>query len=80
MLSHENHSDIFYVKNLLTTLRQAFDLTSIQIHFMKRNKFFALLISSNIFHWQDLQHLKKMLPFRYAFSREANRKSKISTC
>ena len=43
-------------------------------------KFFALLISSNIFHWQDLQHLKKMLPFRYAFSREANRKSKVSTC
>ena len=38
MLSHENQSDIFYVKNLLTTLRQAFDLTLIQIHFMKRDK------------------------------------------
>ena len=40
----------------------------LQFKYISRNetrtpKFFALLISSNIFHWQDLQHLKKCYLF-----------------
>ena len=54
MLSHENHSDIFYVKNLLTTLLQAFDLTSIQIYFMKRDKNSQIFCIANKFKYLPL--------------------------
>ena len=49
MLPHENHGDIFYVKNLLTTLRQTFYLTSIQINFMKRDKNSQIFCIANKF-------------------------------